>query len=135
MNKSAPSSYEGRRRYPRIKISVDVDWGETPACTHKGRVTSLGLGGCFIQTPLEVTKGKPIFIRLLLAPGSERVIEGIVWGRVVYHFPKVGLGVEFKKLPPGYGKHIEDIVEFYLGDETTEGSALLPVPPRQTNRE
>jgi hypothetical protein len=115
MTTSAPSSFDGRRRHPRIKISIDVDWGETPACAHNGRVTSLSVGGCFIQTPLEVAKGKPVFIRLLLAPGSSRVIEGIVWGRVAYHLPKVGLGVEFKKLPPGYGKHIEDIVEFYLG--------------------
>lgn len=124
MNISGPSSYDERRKHPRIKISINVDWGETPACTYKGRVTSLSVGGCFIQTPLEVIKGKPIFIRLLLAPGSERVIEGIVWGRVAYHFPRVGLGVEFKKLPPGYEKHIEDIVEFHLGNaEATEDNA------------
>jgi hypothetical protein len=42
----------------------------------------------------------------------------MVWGRVLYHLHNVGLGVEFRKLPPGYKKHIEDIVEFYLrGDE------------------
>jgi hypothetical protein len=124
MNTSSSSPYEQRRRHPRIKISVDVDWGETPACINKGRVTSLSIGGCFVQTPLEVAKGKPVFIRLLLAPGSERVIEGIVWGRIAYHLPAVGLGVEFKKLPPGYGKHIEDIVEFYLGSaEATEDCA------------
>jgi hypothetical protein len=126
MKTAAPLSYDERRRYPRIKISIDVDWGETPACIHKGRVTSLSVGGCFMQTPLEVAKGKPVFIRLLLAPGSARVIEGIVWGRVAYHFPKVGLGIEFKKLPPGYGKHIEDIVEFYPSDgEVSEDSTGL----------
>lgn len=112
---ASSSSYDERRRYPRIQISIDVDWGGTPACTNQGRVTSLGVGGCFIQTPLEVPKGRPVFIRLLLAPGSARVIEGIVWGRVAYHLPKVGLGIEFTKLPPGYDKHIEDLVEFYLG--------------------
>ena len=115
MQPSASPSFDEHRRYPRIKISIDVDWGETPACVNKGRVTSLGVGGCFIQTLLEGVKGKPIFIRLLLAPGSARVIEGVVWGRVAYHLPKVGLGIEFKKLPPGYEKHIEDMVEFYLG--------------------
>jgi hypothetical protein len=64
-------------------------------------------------------KGRPIFIRLLLAPESTRVIEGVVWGRVAYHLPKLGMGVEFKKLPPGYEQHIKDIVEFHLeaGDE------------------
>ncbi|MBD0369725.1 MAG: PilZ domain-containing protein [Pyrinomonadaceae bacterium] len=123
MKTPVPSSYDERRRFPRIKILIDVDLGETPACVHKGRVTSLSLGGCFIQTTLEIAKGKPVFIRLMLAPGSSRVIEGIVWGRVAYHFPKVGLGIEFKKLPPGYERHINDLVEFYLGGEATEDNA------------
>ena len=114
MENPPPTSYSERRRYPRIKYSIDVDWGETPACTHKGRVTTLSVGGCFIQTPLAVAKGKPVFIRLLLAPASERVMEGVVWGRVAYHLLEAGLGVEFKRLPPGYEKHIEDIVEFHL---------------------
>lgn len=114
MTNSSPSSYKERRRHPRIKYSINVDWGGTPACVHEGRVTSLSVGGCFVQTPLEIEKGKYVFIRLLLAPDSTRVVEGLVWGRVVYHLPKVGLGIEFKKLPPGYAKHIEDIVEFQL---------------------
>jgi hypothetical protein len=114
MEESPPSSPDERRRYPRIIITIDIDWGETPACIHTGRITSLSVGGCFVQTPLEVAKGRPVFIRLLLAPESVRVTEGIVWGRVAYHLPKVGLGIKFKKLPPGYEKHIEDIVEFHL---------------------
>lgn len=114
MKNPSPSSIKNRRRYPRIKYSLDVDWGETPACVHKGEVTTLSVGGCFLQTTLEVVKGKPVFIRLLLAPASERVMEGIVWGRVAYHLPELGLGVEFKKLPPGYAEHIQDIVEFHL---------------------
>lgn len=118
MKKSSSSSFKNRRKYPRIKYSLDVDWGETPACTYQGRVTTLGVGGCFLQTPIEVAKEGLIFIRLLLAPESPSVMEGIVWGRVAYHLPEVGLGVEFKKLPPGYAEHIEDIVEFHLeGDE------------------
>lgn len=105
---------QNRRRYPRIKYSLDVDWGQTPACQHQGKVTTLSVGGCFLQTPLEVAKEGLIFVRLLLAPKSESVMEGIVWGRVAYHMPGVGMGVEFKKLPPGYAEHIRDIVEFHL---------------------
>jgi len=121
MKNPSPSSYKDRRKYPRIKYSLTVDWGETPACVNKGEVTTLSVGGCFLQTPLEVAKGGLIFIRLLLAPDSSSVMEGMVWGRVAYHLPEVGLGVEFKKLPPGYAEHIEDIVEFHLesGDEDT----------------
>jgi Tfp pilus assembly protein PilZ len=120
MNKSSPSSFNERRRFPRVDYSIDVDWGETPACVQKGRVTTLSVGGCFVQTPLEVAQGGLIFIRLLIAPASERVMEGVVWGRVAYHTPGVGLGVEFKKLPPGYEEHIRDIVEFQLGSGEQE---------------
>jgi hypothetical protein len=115
MKNHTPPTFEDRRRHPRIKYSLEVDWGQTPACVHKGQVTTLSVGGCFLQTQVEVAKEGLIFIRLLLAPKSERVMEGIVWGRVAYHSPGVGLGVEFKKLPPGYAEHIEDIVEFHLG--------------------
>ena len=120
MKKPLPLSFKDRRKYPRIKYSLTVDWGETPACIHQGEVTTLSVGGCFLQTPLEVAQGGLIFIRLLLAPNSERAMEGIVWGRVAYHKPGVGLGVEFKKLPPDYAEHIADIVEFNLekGEDT-----------------
>jgi hypothetical protein len=119
MKKSSRPSPKDRRKYPRVKYSLNVDWGETPACTQNGEVTTLGVGGCFLQTPLEVAQGGLIFIRLLIAPESVKVMEGVVWGRVAYHVPEVGLGVEFKKLPPGYAEHIEDIVNFQLegGDE------------------
>lgn len=112
MKSQSPPEYKDRRKHPRAKYSLEVDWGPTPACVHKGQVTTLSVGGCFLQTPEEVAKEGLIFIRLLLAPTSESVMEGVVWGRVAYHLPGKGLGVEFKKLPPGYAKHIEDIVEF-----------------------
>lgn len=114
MQNHSPSSYKNRRKYPRITYSLNVDWGETPDCNNKGQVTTLSVGGCFLLTPLKVAKDGLIFIRLLLAPKSVSIMEGIVWGRVAYHLPEVGLGVEFKKLPPGYAEHIQDIVEFNL---------------------
>lgn len=119
MDNTPPKSFKERRRFPRIKYSIEVDWGETPACVYKGRITTLSVGGCFVQTQLEVAKSDLVFIRLLLAPDSTRVMEGVVWGRVAYHIPEVGFGVEFKKLPPDYEEHIRDIVEFHLeaGDE------------------
>ncbi len=121
MKDNSPQPFSERRRHPRIKYSLEVDWGETPACIHKGEITSLSVGGCFIETPVEVAKEGLIFIRLMLAPKSQSVMEGVVWGRVAYHIPDRGLGVEFKKLPEGYAEHIKDIVEFHLesgGGET-----------------
>lgn len=106
-----------RRINPRIPFSLDVDWGTTRACLQTGRVTSLSVGGCFIETQLAVAVGRLLFIRLLLAPGSERVSEGLVRGEVLYHLPQSGIGIKFNKLPAGYGKHIEDIVEIHLSND------------------
>jgi hypothetical protein len=120
MSESTSSSYDERRRYPRVRVSLKVECGDTPACTGEGEVTSLSVGGCFVRTSLTLAKGKTIFIRLLLAPESESVIEGLLLGHVRYHLPKVGLGVEFKQLRAGYRKHIEDIVEFHLNEAGEE---------------
>jgi hypothetical protein len=120
MKNPIDTSYPQRRKHARIPFSLDVDWGETSACFQTGRVTSLSIGGCFLQTPLDVAKGKLLFIRLLLAPGSERASEGLVRGEVIYQLPDLGLGIKFNRLPAGYGKHIEDIVEFHLSSDENE---------------
>ena len=119
MKQPLHTSNDERRQHPRIPFSLDVDWGGTLACVHKGRVTSLSIGGCFLETPRAVAEGKPVFIRVLLAPGSESATEGIIWGRVVYQLDD-GIGVKFKKLPPGYKEHIEDIVEFHLSSDEND---------------
>lgn len=116
MKNSSPPSFKNQRRYPRISYSLEVDWGPSPECAYKGRVTTLSVGGCFLQTTAAAPKDALIYIRLLLAPKSESEMEGVVWGRVAYHEAGVGLGVEFKKLPPGYEEHIRDIVEFNMED-------------------
>ena len=121
MSKPPPQAYDQRRRHPRAKILINVDWGETPACAYEGQVTSLSVGGCFVLTPRRATKDKTIFIRLLLAPESKSILEGVVQGRVAYQLADVGFGVEFKSLPGDYKQHIQDIVDFHL--EHDEGSA------------
>src|SRR5215216_4563212 len=95
-------AYANQRRHPRARIIINVDWGETPACAHEGQITSLSVGGCFVLTPRRAIKDRTVFIRLMLAPDSESVLEGIVRGRVAYQLADVGFGVEFKSLPGDY---------------------------------
>lgn len=117
MSEPSPQSYSNRRRYPRAKVIMNVDWGETPACEHGGQITSLSVGGCFVLTTRRIAQGKAVFVRLMLAPGSDSILEGVVLGRVAYHLANVGFGVEFKTLPDEYRNHIQDIVDFYLGSQ------------------
>ncbi len=101
------------RKNPRVKVSIIVDWSEAPACIYSGRITSLSVRGCFIQTDREAIKGGPVFIRFMVAPESQKVLTGVIYGRVLYHFEKVGLGVEFKRLRNEDERDLQDLINFY----------------------
>ena len=78
-----------KRRHQRIQVSLFVDWGFTNNCALQGRITSISVGGCFIQTPDEVQAREQLFIRLNLPE------EHLLGGEVRYHMPNVGFGVMF----------------------------------------
>jgi hypothetical protein len=82
-----------QRRYPRITVSFFIDWGFTAECGQQGRVTSISLGGCFVQTPIEpLQTGEHVFLRLCLP--EERLLKS----EVRYHLESVGFGVMFYDL-------------------------------------
>ncbi len=91
-----------------------MEWGETPACAYKGRITSLSAGGCFVQTRRREVEGATVFIRVLLAPQAENVLEGVLMARVIYHLERVGFGVKFLRLKASDESDIRDLVEFYF---------------------
>jgi hypothetical protein len=103
-----------RRRHPRAKLSLKVEWGATPVCSNDGCVTSLGVGGCFIQTDRQVPERSVVFIRLILAPESVNILEGLYMGSVLYNLDGKGFAVAFMTLKVGYEKEIHDLVAFYL---------------------
>jgi len=93
---------------------MEVDWGNTPACAHPGRLTSLSVGGCFVQTEVNARTGSIVFLRLLLAPEARNALEGVLMGRAAYNLEGVGFGLEFMRLKPDDERDIRDLVEFYL---------------------
>jgi PilZ domain len=66
-----------------------VDWGYTSDCGQQARLTSISVGGCFVQTPDEARPDEQIFLRLCLPE------EHLLRGEVRYHMPAVGFGVMF----------------------------------------
>jgi Tfp pilus assembly protein PilZ len=103
-----------KRKHARARVLMEVDWGDTPACAHGGRLTSLSVGGCFVQTQVRARTGSVVFLRLLLAPEARNVLEGVLMGRVAYDLEGVGFGLEFVRLKPDDERDIRDLVEFYL---------------------
>ena len=97
-----------QRRHERVRVAVKIDWGETAYCLWQDRITSLSVGGCFVQTGREVQKGEQIYLRLWLRDG-----ETILRGEVRYCLERVGLGVEFQELMERDKERLAELVEYY----------------------
>lgn len=79
-----------QRKHERVRLALNVNWGLTAACSNDGRMTSLGMGGCFIQMKDKLLIDQIIFIRLPLTT-AERILQG----RVRYTLLDAGAGIEF----------------------------------------
>src|SRR4028118_2380160 len=79
-----------KRRHPRVKASIAIDWGLTPECLKHDRITSFSISGCFIQTAATLKPLTVVYINFYLSPKGGRTIRGLV----KYNLEGVGLGVE-----------------------------------------
>ena len=98
-----------KRRHPRVKASIQIDWGLTPECLRHDRITSFSIGGCFLQTDEALTASSNIFIRFYLSNTGERIIKG----EVIYNLENVGLGVEFINLTERDKCNFQILVDYY----------------------
>ena len=99
-----------RRRDERARVSITTDWGETPYCLRRDRITTLSAGGCFVQTERGLEAGQKIYVRLWLRDG-----ERILRGEVRYCLERVGLGVQFSELMESDKERLSELVEHYRG--------------------
>ncbi len=98
-----------KRRYPRAKVSIPVEWGTAPNCGYKGVILILSLSGCLIQAPLYASPGQVVFVRLSLPEEGEDA--HVVRGLIKYQMEGMGLGVEFMELTDEDKRLIRDIVD------------------------
>ena len=96
-----------KRRHERIKLSLNVNWGVTRECVNDDRITSISLGGYFLQTPKNLVTDQEIFLRLFFKQ------EHILRGRVRYSLANVGSGVEFLDVGEEDRRVLGEMIEFY----------------------
>ena len=96
-----------RRRHPRAKVSIPVNWGMAPDCGFEGVITLLSPGGCLIQTRLHALRGRAVFVRMSL--NGEGQDASVLRGHVKYEMEGIGLGVEFAGLTEEEQTTIRDI--------------------------
>lgn len=88
-------------------MSLNVNWGLTSQCVNDGRVTSISLGGCFIQTNFKLLIDQVIFLRLSLRR------DHILQCRVRYTLLQIGSGVEFVELTEDDREAVQELVDYY----------------------
>src|ERR687889_106441 len=86
---------ERRRKVPRVRTAIPVEWGVTNAYARGGRVVSLSTRGCLIRTEHdEPLYGKTVHLRFPLPDDDLIALEG----HVIYYLRDVGFAVEFAGL-------------------------------------
>ena len=121
-----------KRKYPRVKVSIPIEWGRTEACEQLGdKVTRLSMGGCFIQTEKETQTDEILFLRLWEISDG----RGVLKCQVIYQlkidprFPPIGIGVKFIELEEEEENHLRHMLEFC--NETSE--TLFSTPSYQAS--
>lgn len=112
----ASVDFRDQRRYARARVAINVDWGTTPACEFAGdRVTSLSVGGCFIQTERQVNEGSAVYVRLWEMPGGRGTFRGVVRYQLQLSpkHPPIGLGLEFPDLGPEEAASLKEVLNFF----------------------
>jgi hypothetical protein len=102
-------TFTERRRHPRAKVSIPVNWGMAPNCGFEGVIAILSPGGCLIQTRLHASRGQAVFVRMSL--NGEGQGASVLRGHIKYEMDGIGLGVEFEGLTEEEQKTIGDILE------------------------
>jgi hypothetical protein len=105
------------QRARRLRPPMHCYWGTSEACPRNGRITSLGVEGCFVKTKAEAQEGQLLFVNCWLP--SERWL--LLRGRVTYRMTKVGFGLSFVELTEKEREMLWMLLDFY-------GEAESPAP-------
>lgn len=115
-----PSSWQDRRRYPRMKcfVAVELRVGETAAPVW-GNLANTSMGGCFVETATPVASGANVEIGLWLANGKIWIKGMILNGVVTKSTPSFGVRVKFADLASTERESLRHFLKFV--ESTTKG--------------
>lgn len=79
---------------------------------HEARVSDLSLGGCFVDSILDVSEGEKADFSLHLPTGQWLRLSG----EVVYKFPQIGFGISFIDLTEEQRSLLKDAIRSHGED-------------------
>ncbi len=108
-----PSSWQDRRRYPRMKcfVAVELHVGDS-ASPIWGNLSNTSIGGCFVETATAVPSGANVEIGLWLANGKVWIKGIILNGVVTKSTPSFGVRVKFSDLEPSARESLRHFLKF-----------------------
>ena len=120
-SRNPPAFMEDLREAERVEIdpAIYILWG-TDESLRGGKITSLSIKGCFIQTRSEAVSGQIISIRIRLPTERWMVLEG----EVKHVLKRVGFGVQFTGLAKGDASMLNLLVD-YFGEDLQIVSGVL----------
>lgn len=84
-----------RRRHARVRGPFEGHWRGGSGAT-ECRISDVSLGGCFVETVVQPTKGEATAVTILFAGDRSMTLAG----HVVYSEAGLGFAVEFDALSP-----------------------------------
>lgn len=104
---------EELREAERVEIdtAIYILWG-TDESLRGGKITSLSIKGCFIQTRSEADVGQMISIRIRLPTERWMLLEG----EVRHVLKRVGFGVQFTGLAKGDAGMLTLLVDYFCDE-------------------
>jgi len=102
-----------RKDGERVKTALPCNWGVSEDSPRNGNITSLSPTGCFIQTKANATENQSVHVNCWLP--SERWLA--LRGRIIYHLPKIGFGLNFLDLTGEQKSMIALLIEYHREEQ------------------
>jgi hypothetical protein len=114
LEKQQQPSRKNRRLYPRRKGRVTIEFRpEGSDAPILGNLTSISLGGCYVETSIILAPETKLHLNFSLDDGHLQT-EGII----VRADPGVGLAIKFKEVNREERVHFQEILDFV--DQSTK---------------
>lgn len=106
------------REYVRFPYPMEIVL-EFSSGSREARVSDLSLGGCFVDSILDVNEGEAVTFDLRLPTGEWLKLSG----DVVYTMPQIGFGIRFTGLSQEQTSQLADTIERYGGKPHAESDS------------
>ena len=93
----------------RVACALDCNWGYSEDTPRNGKITSLSLRNCFVQTKALVTEGQQIYVRCWLPERRWLALNGTVKSCL----ERIGFSYSFAELTDEQRETLKSLMEHF----------------------